>query len=156
MSMKCVCTLCCVLSAVLNMPYKLHFYASKTNRNEYKLLFSRNSCIWGEKLGIVKFYTCKVLLYFWQEFTITNTHFEPKLTDVNPKISHLFTSVFIKQKKYSDQSPLLTLDKHIYICQARRQSTKTYNTYQLLHLYIITAWWWATSKPETCLNIVTE
>jgi hypothetical protein len=35
---------------------------------------------------------------------------------------------------------------------ARRQSTKTYNTYHLSH----TSWWWATSKSETCRGLVTE
>jgi hypothetical protein len=34
------------------------------------------------------------------------------------------------------------------------QSTKTYNTYQLLHTYIVTSWWWATSKPKTCRGIL--
>jgi hypothetical protein len=27
---------------------------------------------------------------------------------------------------------------------------------QLLNIYIITSWWWATSKPETCRGIMTE
>jgi hypothetical protein len=36
------------------------------------------------------------------------------------------------------------------------QSTKMYNTYQLSHIYIVTSWWWATSKPETCRSIVIE
>jgi hypothetical protein len=36
------------------------------------------------------------------------------------------------------------------------QSTKTYNTYQSSHIYIVTSWWWATSKPETCRIMVTE
>jgi hypothetical protein len=40
--------------------------------------------------------------------------------------------------------------------QAQRQSTKTHNTYQLSHIYIVTSWWWATSKPETCRVVVTE
>jgi hypothetical protein len=37
-----------------------------------------------------------------------------------------------------------------------KQSSFQYNTYQLLHIYIVTSWWWATSKPETCRSIVTE
>jgi hypothetical protein len=43
-----------------------------------------------------------------------------------------------------------------FVDQVCRQSTKTYNTYQLSHIYIVTSWWWATSKPETCRGIVTE
>jgi hypothetical protein len=35
----------------------------------------------------------------------------------------------------------------MYICD---------NTYQLSHIYIVTSWWWDTSKPETCRSIVTE
>jgi hypothetical protein len=40
--------------------------------------------------------------------------------------------------------------------QTSWQSTQTYNTYQLsyiymcTYIYIVTSWWWATSKPETC------
>jgi hypothetical protein len=40
--------------------------------------------------------------------------------------------------------------------ETRRQSTKTYNTYQLSHIYIVTSWWWATSKPKTRRGVVTE
>jgi hypothetical protein len=29
------------------------------------------------------------------------------------------------------------------------------DSYQLSHTYIVTSWWWATSKPETCRGIVT-
>jgi hypothetical protein len=39
--------------------------------------------------------------------------------------------------------------------QACQQSTKTYNTYQLSHIYIAASWWWATSKPKTCRGVVT-
>jgi hypothetical protein len=39
---------------------------------------------------------------------------------------------------------------------AHRQSTKMYNMYQLLHIYIATSWWWVASKSETCRGIVTE
>jgi hypothetical protein len=35
-------------------------------------------------------------------------------------------------------------------------SAKTYNTYQLPHVYIATSCWWATSKAETCGGVVTE
>jgi hypothetical protein len=34
-------------------------------------------------------------------------------------------------------------------------STYAYNTYQLSHIFIVTSWWWANSKPETCISIVT-
>jgi hypothetical protein len=44
----------------------------------------------------------------------------------------------------------------VHSIQARWQSTKTYNTYQLSHIYIVTSWWWATSKPEKCRSVVTE
>jgi hypothetical protein len=37
--------------------------------------------------------------------------------------------------------------------QASWQSTETYNTYQLSHIYIAASWWWATSKPETCRGV---
>jgi hypothetical protein len=40
--------------------------------------------------------------------------------------------------------------------QACQQSTKTYSTYQLLHVHITTSWWWAASRPETCRGVVTE
>jgi hypothetical protein len=35
------------------------------------------------------------------------------------------------------------------------QSTKPYSTWQLSHIYIVTSWWWANSKPETtcCVKI---
>jgi hypothetical protein len=46
---------------------------------------------------------------------------------------------------------------NVYMRQlARRKSTKAYNTYQLSHIYIVTSWWWATSKLEICRSIVTE
>jgi hypothetical protein len=37
---------------------------------------------------------------------------------------------------------------------ARPQSTKMYNTYQLSHIYIVTSWWWAISKPEKCRDML--
>jgi hypothetical protein len=39
---------------------------------------------------------------------------------------------------------------------AGRHSTKTYNTYQLSHIYFAASWWWATNKPETCRGIVIQ
>jgi len=45
-----------------------------------------------------------MLLYFWQEFPITSTHFEPRVTAVKPTISLIFTAVLFKQKNYSNQS----------------------------------------------------
>jgi hypothetical protein len=32
--------------------------------------------------------------------------------------------------------------------KARRKSTKTYNTYQLSHVYIATSWWWPLTSPK--------
>jgi hypothetical protein len=40
--------------------------------------------------------------------------------------------------------------------QANWQSTKMYNMYQLSHIYIVTSWRWATSKPKMCRGIVTQ
>jgi hypothetical protein len=40
--------------------------------------------------------------------------------------------------------------------QVRWQSNKTYYTYQFSRIIIVTSWWWATSKPETCRGVVTE
>jgi hypothetical protein len=83
------------------MPYKLHFYVSKTKRKLHKLrVFSEALTSVEVVLGIIKFYTRKVLLYFWQEFPVTSTHFEPKLTAINPKTSHIFTAVFLKEKLF--------------------------------------------------------
>jgi hypothetical protein len=44
------------------------------------------------------------------------------------------------------------------LVDCRRQSTKIYKTYyeELLHIYVITSWWWATRKTETCRSIVTQ
>jgi hypothetical protein len=35
----------------------------------------------------------------------------------------------------------------LYVLADSRQSTKTHNTYQLSHIYIVTSWWLANSKP---------
>jgi hypothetical protein len=39
---------------------------------------------------------------------------------------------------------------------AHWKSTDTHNTYQLSHIHIVTSWWWATSKLETCRGVVTQ
>jgi hypothetical protein len=48
------------------------------------------------------------------------------------------------------------LSLYLYIFQlVSWQSTKTY-MYHLLHIYIVTSWWWANGKPKTCRCILTE
>jgi hypothetical protein len=44
----------------------------------------------------------------------------------------------------------------VHCIQAQLQSTETYNTYQLLHIHIVTTNGWATGTPETCRGRVTE
>jgi hypothetical protein len=49
----------------------------------------------------------------------------------------------------------------VYMWQLERdvrfswQSTKPHK-FHLLHIYVVTSWWWATSKPETRRGIVSE
>jgi hypothetical protein len=50
---------------------------------------------------------------------------------------------------YSGNRPLVDCRR------GRRQSSKTYNTYQLSHMYIATSWWGVTSKCETCRGVET-
>jgi hypothetical protein len=50
----------------------------------------------------------------------------------------------------------VTIPLHVSGSMAHQQLFKTYNTYQLLHIYIVTSWWWATSKTKTCRVTVTE
>jgi hypothetical protein len=51
---------------------------------------------------------------------------------------------------------LAWLEWNVHSNQASWESTKAYITCQLLHIYIVTSWWWATSKPETSRSIVTQ
>jgi hypothetical protein len=48
------------------------------------------------------------------------------------------------------------VSRYMHPNQASWQSTSTYKTYHLLHICIVTSWWWASSKPKICRCIVTE
>jgi hypothetical protein len=43
-----------------------------------------------------------------------------------------------------------------YLSSADSQLKSTTRTNCCIHTYIVTSWWWETSKPGTCRGIVTE
>jgi hypothetical protein len=50
---------------------------------------------------------------------------------------------------YNETNLMVLIISSPILNQANWQSTKTYNTHYLLkNTYIVTSWWWATSKPK--------